>query len=636
MRSFARLFVGVVGLVFLSSCDALTGNKDKSISLTFPKTSLTVGQGARDSVEITINRSNFDQPVTFSVEGTLPQGVTATFSPNPVQPGNTTTKLRVTASAQAVPGNATFTVVAKGEGIADKGQEVAVSITLTGTYTLSLIHPSVTVAQNGAGETVALLTRTEGNASNVSLSVTGAPAGLTVAIESPASGRGSGVSVSASGSVAAGTYPVTITGQAAGITPDQSVQLSVVVIAPPAATTISLPFCTVPNWFAFRNEGGTWQRVQPSGNSFTFAASQKVAIAYAQEFGTGVRTNVLFFSRDGLLGQSDRDCDGPRNLTGTVTGMTAGQSALIALGANGQVTTTSSYNIQAVASRLLDLVATRGTLASGNLVPDKLIIRRSQDYTSTIPDLDFTGAESFAPTSSALNVSGFGNGFIIDFTNYLWSATSTYGPINAGPVPGGSTTLYSVPAAQLVAADRHELAIDAYSTDGRTGHGLYAYFGGTGDRTETLGPLLSIPQISVPTTTPYTRLRAQLPSQPEYPGTVVFFAVQGTSPNIREVLMIGSASYFGGMPATWDFLYPDLANVSGFNTSWAPAAGQALAFYGQAFDARDELLLGAVPNLGETIRVAYRLSQTSTLLRASGPSTVLRRPLLVPRQYFRR
>src|SRR5688572_7849776 len=137
MRSFARSFAGVTGLAFLSSCDALTGNKDKSISLTFPKTSLTVGQGARDSVEITINRSNFDQPVTFSVEGTLPQGVTATFSPNPVQPGNTTTKLRVTASPQAVPGNATFTVVAKGEGIADKGQEVAVSITLTGTYTLS-------------------------------------------------------------------------------------------------------------------------------------------------------------------------------------------------------------------------------------------------------------------------------------------------------------------------------------------------------------------------------------------------------------------------------------------------------------------------------------------------------------------
>lgn len=638
MSSIARSLLGVGGLALLSACDALTGNKEKSISLDFPRTSLSVGQGSRDSVQITVNRSNFDLPVTFSIEGSLPSGVTATFSPNPVQAGNSTTKLRVLATPQAVPGTLSFTVVAKGEGIADKGQEISVAITLTGTYTLSLVHPSVTVAPGGAAETVALLARTEGNGSNVNLSASGAPSGLTVSVESPSSGRGANVTVAAGASVTPGTYPVTITGQAAGITPDQSVQVSVVVIPPPATTTISVPFCNVPAWFAFRNEGGAWQRVQPSGNTFTFAASQRVGIAFAQDFGTGVRTNVLFFSRDGLLGQNDRDCDGTKNLSGTVTGLTTGQSALIALGANGATTTTSGYSIQAVASRPLDLVATRGTISSGTLVPDKLIVRRAQDYSSTIPDLDFTAGEAFAPASSTLNVSGFATGFTIDFTNYLWSTTSTYGPISAGTAAGGTATLHSVPALQLEAADRHELAVDAYSSDGRIGHGVYAYFAGTGDRTETLGPLLSTPTMSVPTTTPYVRMRGQLPSQPEYPSSVVFFVLQGTSPNTREVLMIATASYFGSTPATWDLLFPDLGNVTGFNTSWAPAAGQPILFYGEAFDARDELLLGAVPNLGETIRLAYRVSQSSTLLRAGGLSTVPRRPLPLPlpRQYFRR
>jgi hypothetical protein len=636
MRSIARSLLGVTGLAFLSACDALTGNKEKSFSLDFPKTTLSVPQGSRDSVEITVNRTNFEQPVTFSVDGALPQGLTATFSPAVVQPGVTKTKLRVTAAAEAVPGNVTFTVVAKGEGLADKGQEIAVAITLTGTYTLSLLHPSVTVAQSGSGETIALLTRTEGNGSSVNLTATGAPSGLAVSLESPSTGRGSGVSVTATGAVAPGTYPITITGQAAGVTPDQSVQLSVAVIAPPATASITMPFCTAPTWFAFRNEGGTWQRVLPTGNSFTFEASEKVAIAYTQTFASGVRTNVFFFSRTGLTGQNDLDCVGPKNLSGNVLGMTAGQTALVALGATGGTTTSGSYSIAGVASRPLDLIATRATLSAGALTPDRLIVRRAQDYTSTIPDLDFSGGESVAPTSSALTISGFTTGFVLDYSNYLWSPTSTYAPITSGTAAGGATTLYSVPAAQLVAADRHELSIDAYQTDGRVGHGLFTYFGTAGDRIEVLGPLLTVPLVSVPTTTPYPRLRGQLPSQPEYPNSAVFFVVQGVAPNVREVLMIGSSTYFGGTPTNWELLYPNLSNVAGFNTSWTLAAGQPIAFYGEAFAARDELLLGAMPNLGETVRLAYRVSQSSTLLRANEPTPVVRRAPLRPGQYFRR
>ena len=118
---------------------------------------------------------------------------------------------------------------------------------------------------------------------------------------------------------------------------------------------------------------------------------------------------------------------------------------------------------------------------------------------------------------------------------------------------------------------------------------------------------------------------------------MVFFVVQGAVPNpTREVLFIGSAAHFGGQPATWEFLYPDLSNVAGFNTSWAPSAGQPVAFYGEAFAAREELLFGATPNVGETLRLAYRITQTSTLLRANEPALRRTRPPRMPRQYFRR
>jgi hypothetical protein len=633
MRSIARSFFGVAGLAFLSSCDALTGNKEKSISLDFPNTSLSVGQGSRDSVQITINRSNFDQPVTFSIEGTLPEGVTATFSPNPVQPGNTTTKLRVSANRQAVPGNATFAVVAKGEGIADKGQEVAVSITLTGTYTLSLVHPTVTVAQDGGAQTVAVLARTEGNASSVNLTTGTVPSGLTVSFESPVTGSGSGLNVTANGSVPPGTYPITITSQAAGFTSDQSVQLSVVVIPPPSTATISLPFCTLPNWFAFRNEGGTWQRVMPSGNSFTFAASARVAVAFVQQFSNAAVTNVFFYSRDGL--PTGGDCGGTKSPSGTVAGLAAGQQARIALGGAFASTTTTGYTLQNVATGPLDLIATRATPSSVSLVADKVIVRRAQDYSTTIPELDFNAVEAVAPASHSLTVTGFTAGHLLEYSNVLATATSTFLTLSAGLLTGGSSTFQALPAGSLIATDLHELSVSSEASDFSAGQALFSYFGAPGDRTETMGPALGTPTLTVPVTAPFARPRGQFASQPEYPNVGVFAMGQGTT-DFREIYMFVSASYLGGTPTTWDLLYPDFSNVAGFNTAWAPVAGQPFVFYGQAFAAPDSWLFGELPNSGEIVRYAYRFSETGSSQAASARASVVRPRPLLSRQYFRR
>jgi len=631
--------VAVALLGFIAGCDALTGNKAQSIAISVDDAVASVGQGSRDSILITVTRSNFDKPVTLSLEGTLPTGVTASFSINPLQGAVTQTTLRFLAVPSATPGSATVTIRATGDGVADKGQPIDLTVSVTGSYTLGMLSPSLTVAQGGGGDATVLLTRSGGNASGVSLVVSGAPTGVAAALASPTSERGVTLAITAAAGAAPGTYLITITGSAPGITLDQTTQLSLVVIPPSSTTSISLSFCTgsVPLWFAFQNEGFGWQRVTSTGTTFSFAATQKVGVAYTRQFGNEFETAVFFVSRAELLGFSDRDCDGTKTLTGTVAGLTAGQTALVFMGANSATTTSTSYTLQGVVARPMDLVATRGTRSfEGFLTPDKMIVRRSLDLASTIPALDFTEAESFAPVTSNLSVSGFASGFVIEFQNNLWSATATYGTVHSGRAAGGGSTLSSVPAAQLMAGDMHELFVDAFQSDGQVGHASVSYFGATGDRTETLGPLLTAPIVTMPSASPYARLRGQLVSQAEYGTAAQFVFLPGAAGNRRVVLLVGTAAYYGARPATWDIVVPDFSATPGFTTSWMPGTGQATPFYAQAFAGREDVLFGAIPNPGEIIKFAYRVSQTSTLLRADRPQElrVRRAPLL--NQYLSR
>ena len=621
--AYRNVAVALLGFV-IAGCDSLTGNKDKSISLAVDDAAVIVDQGARDSVLITVTRTNFDQPVHLSVEGTLPTGVTASFSVNTLSGAVTTSKLRVTATGSAIPGTATVTIRATGEGIADKGQPIDVTVNLTGSYSLGVLNPSLTVAQGGGGDATVLLNRSGGNASNVSLVVSGAPAGITTTLESPSSDRGATLAITAGASVAPGTYLLTITGSAAGITAAQTTQVSLVVVTPASTSTVTIPFCSgsVPLWFAFQNEGFGWQRVTGTGTSFSFAATQKVAIAYSRQFGNEFETAVFFLSRGELLGFSDRDCNGTKTLSGTTSGLTAGQSALVVMGASSATTSSTTYSLQGVNARPLDLVATRGTRTlDGFLTPDKLIVRRALDLTSTIPLLDFTAAEAFAPVTSNLTVTGFPNGFALEFQNNFWSATSTYGVVHTGTAAGGASTLSSAPAAQLMAGDMHELLVDAFQSDGLVGQSSVSYFGAPGDRIEALGPPLTFPAITMVATSPYARMRGQLASQAEYGTAVQFVFIQGPLGSRRVVLLVGTAAHFGARPTTWDLVIPDFASSPGFSTSWMLVPGQSLPYYAQAFAAREDVLFGAIPTIGETIKLAYRVSTSSTLLRAFGSPT---------------
>ncbi|OLZ73468.1 hypothetical protein AV521_05225 [Streptomyces sp. IMTB 2501] len=88
----------------------------------------------------------------------------------------------------------------------------------TSDFSLSVAPGSASVAQGGSATATVSSAVTSGNAESVSLSASGAPSGVSVSF-SPASitsGGSSTLTATVGASVAAGTYPITVTGTAAG------------------------------------------------------------------------------------------------------------------------------------------------------------------------------------------------------------------------------------------------------------------------------------------------------------------------------------------------------------------------------------------------------------------------------------
>jgi hypothetical protein len=613
------VFAAVVPL----SCDSSTGNRDERITLALSQNSFTLLQGATNALAVTIERTNFEKPVTLSIQGTLPDGVTAEFALTSLPSGTSATTLTIEAAGNSALGPGSFTVRATGEGITEQTQTVSITVAVTGTYTLGLLEPSVTVAQGGGGTATVLVSRTGGNASDVSVVITGLPAGVGATLgQSPTTDRAVSLTVAATAAVAPGSYPITLTSSSPGHAPDQSVMLSVQVIAPPAVATVSVPFCStnVPAWFAFRNEGYAWERVSPTGSAYSFAATSRVAIAFVFAAGQSSDANIYFLSRSELAAFNDLDCPGVKTNSGTVVGLTTGQSALVVMGASADLPSAAApaYSLEELPARPLDLVATRGVVTQNAfLAPDRFIVRRGLDLATgtTIPELNFTAAEAVAPAAHTLTINGVNSGETLVIQNTLRTATGTYGTLQVASFTGATATLNAVPTDQLVASDVHEFFADAFGSNGLVGHAHVEYTHDPADKTVTLGPLLGTPAISTLAATPYARMRATLASQPEYPTVARFSYQQGTLASSRLVVALATSGYLGATPTTWDVAIPDFTGTAGFNASWMLLPGLSTPYLAEAFSGRNELLFGAAPVNGDAYRIAYRQSATSTLKR---------------------
>ena len=96
------------------------GSPVPSISIAASSAALSLTQGGTTTTTVTLTRSNYTSTVTLGIGGTLPSGVTASWSNPTLSGGTLTSVLTFTATGGAtVVGSSAFTITASGSGVSD-------------------------------------------------------------------------------------------------------------------------------------------------------------------------------------------------------------------------------------------------------------------------------------------------------------------------------------------------------------------------------------------------------------------------------------------------------------------------------------------------------------------------------------
>jgi subtilase family serine protease len=187
---------GAQSATIAGSSGSLTNGTPLQLSITpafavgTTSTSLSVVQGQTASIPVYITSQNgFSSPVTLSI-GSLPTGVTASFSPATVTPpanGNVASTLTLTATALA-PFSSTSTTIVAVAGTASAKETVTVAVT-TPPPAFAITSPvdfALNVGQNGyINVPIQVTSQVAGFSQTVTLSINGLPFGVTASF-SPA------------------------------------------------------------------------------------------------------------------------------------------------------------------------------------------------------------------------------------------------------------------------------------------------------------------------------------------------------------------------------------------------------------------------------------------------------------------
>jgi len=626
----------------LSSTLTVTAAPDADAGQYFIQLSATGGQGAGGPDDygpivapLTVTSFGPQVNVTRAGSGTgtvtsTPAGITcgntcfAPFKVLPVTltetPGNNSTFAGWSGGCVGTATTCTFTPQAGGNN--------AVTATFNSTlpaFSAVITPTSISIPQGGSGTARVNITRVNGFNGPVNLAVSGAPAGLTITAN-PASVTGdtATLTIAPALSVGVGNYPITITATGSGVA-QRTLPLGVLVTAAPGGSSnvaISFAACDpikVPIWFAYQNGSGPWTRVMPgANNSFTFSVVGSTGIAFVTQEGSGFTTQVYFAdaSEMGAIA-SGNVCTvdaqpGSKRLTGTVQNVGT-QNATVTIGAAD--TTVSSpappsgglpFTLSDVPAGTRDLIAAREVVnANGTTGLQKLIVRRGTNYgnNASIPTLDFGGAEAFGPVNRPISLGNLAGdqSFI---TESLLTANGLSGaffesPGAFAPVVGVDfVPSVAVPDSLLHSGDYHAITILAAPPGNNpTSFRLILRLLHTGvSDTVTFGPRAAVPTVTSLGTTPYLRLRTELPFQTAYNAA----ASAEFSQDYNRVDILATAAYAGGSPAMWRIDIPDLSSA-GYNATWGMRGGVGVDWEIGAFGGNFLPFAGGAPVHGALI-----------------------------------
>jgi hypothetical protein len=481
-------------------------------------------------------------------------------------------------------------------------------------FTLGVSPSTVSVQQGSNSPVSVVLTRVNGFADPVALAVSGVPSGITITpMPTSITGTTATLTVAAAASVVAGNYPVTVTATGPGVA--QQTTTLVVQVTPAqvgnGTIVLSVANCDpyeVPIWAAAQNGTDAWARITPVNNTLTFTVGTSGGFAMVQRTGAGPHTSVFYASRDefmsialGSLCGGLITSTGTKRLTGTIGSVGTTASAIISVGgASTQQPAIQGigYTLDSVSAGPRDLVAAR-VAPNANGVPavQRLILRRNINYPTSIPLLDFAGAESFQPALQGIVPVNFGSDQMSAQESFVTAngATAPYlnRPVGAGAATNGGFAYAGVPDSLLTPGDLHALIVTATPANSSSfriamllQHSIMA------DTTDsvTFGPTLNQPTVTSVATSPYLRLRAQLASQSTYDGATR----AGFGQTSSSIGVMVTAAYAGGRPPTWTIDIPDLTGA-GYDPAWGLSSGSAVHW--QVFAVGGSFLpfAGAIP-----------------------------------------
>src|SRR6185312_10804124 len=185
---------------------------------------ISIMQGNSGITTITITDiGGFTESVALSA-GSLPSGVTASFSANSTQG---TSALTLTVAGTVTAGTKSITITGT-SGSLTHTVNVTLNVTAAPDYSLSASPSTVTAVQGAAGTSTVSVTKLGGFSGSVALSASGLPTGVTGSFSPASATTSSTLTLTASSTATLGQATVTITGTSGSLTHTTTVALTVV------------------------------------------------------------------------------------------------------------------------------------------------------------------------------------------------------------------------------------------------------------------------------------------------------------------------------------------------------------------------------------------------------------------------
>lgn len=326
-------------------------------------------------------------------------------------------------------------------------------------------------------------------------------------------------------------------------------------------------------WVAVRNDGGDWTRLEGQGR-YSFLATDRVAIADVNHTESVTSVYVRYLGALEVTRYYRCGSSAALQPAASVRGVAAGLRA-------GEYTNISYGHASALASST-DAAFLLPTLNNADLIavhlhPDtglgRLIARRALTLTpndSVI--LDWNSSEPFAPATSALRWTG-GRGWL---QVNLRTATGNDLVIQSEAVGQGTAEgaqearIKALPNAKGVASDAYValFGMNYGAADQRTLRFAYRTLR---DMSVRFGAAVNAPTFTRTPRQGGIGLRIQVPSQPDYDGSLSFLLQQDLtnaagSVSRLYVWLSATNAYYGGVPASWTLELPELSALSGFSS----------------------------------------------------------------------